>query len=47
MQKNKAVNLSKKKISKEISNRIGFSQTYIEDLTDDLISALKTLTKTT
>ena len=45
MQKNKAVNLSKKKISKEISNRIGFSQTYIEDLTDDLISALKTLTK--
>ena len=45
MHKNKVVNFSKKEISKEISNRIGFSQTYIEDLTDDLISVLKTLIK--
>mgnify|MGYP001275244807 FL=1 len=45
MQKNKVANFSKKEISKEISNRIGFSQTYIEDLTDDLISVIKTLIK--
>ena len=45
MPKNKAVNFSKEEISKQISNRIGFSQNYIEDLTDDLISILKTLIK--
>tara|TARA_Y100000996_G_scaffold398747_1_gene367098 strand:+ start:343 stop:651 length:309 start_codon:yes stop_codon:yes gene_type:complete len=45
MPKNKAVNFSKEEISKQISNRIGFSQNYIEDLTDDLISVLKTLIK--
>ena len=45
MPKNKAVNFSKEEISKQISYRIGFSQNYIEDLTDDLISILKTLIK--
>ncbi len=45
MPKNKAVNFSKEEISKQISNRLGFSQNYIEDLTDDLISILKTLIK--
>ena len=42
MSKNKAVNFSKQEISKQINNKIGFSQNYIEDLTDDLISILKT-----
>ena len=41
MPKNKAVNFSKEEISKQISNRIGFSQNYIEDLTDN-----RTLPKT-
>ena len=45
MSKNKAVNFSKEEISKQINNKIGFSQNYIEDLTDDLISILKTLIK--
>ena len=45
MSKNKAVNFSKEEISKQINNKIGFSQNYIEDLTDDLISLLKTLIK--
>ena len=30
-----------RKISKQISYRIGFPQNYIEDLTDDLVSILK------
>ena len=41
----KKINLTKKNISKEINNKIGFSTSYIDIVTDDLINSLKKLIK--
>tara|TARA_X000000368_G_C22960356_1_gene680692 strand:- start:910 stop:1212 length:303 start_codon:yes stop_codon:yes gene_type:complete len=45
MSKNKKVNLTKKNISKTIELKIGISNLYINEIIDDFINILKSLTQ--